>query len=892
MAQTDSQPVLYLIDGSSYVFRAYHALPHLSTRTGEPTNAVLGFVNMLLKTLRDGAPTHVAVAFDTKAPTFRHERFPEYKANRVSPPEDLRPQIPRIHEIVEAMNLPLVELPGWEADDLIGTLAERAAERGWRVVMVTGDKDFMQLVRPGIRMYDGMRDRWFDDAEVEEKFGVGPSRVIDVLALTGDTSDNVPGVRGIGEKTAGPLISTHGSLEALYEHLDEVKGAAKKKLEAGRDQAFLSKELVTIRCDAPVDVDLDALARREPDTDRLRRLFTDLEFHKLARELTPATTLSDEHYQVVSDAAGLRDLTQALADAPAIALHLCLDDPAPMRGRIVGLGFAGTEGHAHYVPVGHAYIGAPAQLPLEDVLEALRPQLEDPDRPKWVADFKDAHLVLARHGVRLAGVTGDPLVFDYLLDPGGTRSSLGSLSQTELGHTPPPLEELTGKGRSKEPLERVTVERLAPWGCEHADLVLRLTARLRPRVEEAGLWPVWEDLERPLGAVLSEMEQAGVRVDTARLEALSEELADRAAEVEARIYELAGRKFLINSTKQLAEVLFQDLALRVVKRTKTGPSTDVTVLEALALEHPLPQAILDYRHLTKLKGTYVDALPGLVHPETGRIHTRLSQTTAATGRLASSDPNLQNIPIRTDEGRRIREAFVADAGHLLVSADYSQIELRILAHLAKDEAFAAAFREGQDIHARTASELLGVPLDGVTAEHRRIAKAINFGIVYGMSAFRLARDLGIERREAQLYIDHYFERHAGVAAWLEQTVAEAHEKGEVRTLFGRRRLLPDLASRNKQVRAAAERTAINTPIQGTAADIIKLAMLKVHEGLGAVCDRARLILQVHDELLVEVPEADAPKVAAWVGETMEGAIALDVPLKVDVGVGGSWADAH
>jgi DNA polymerase I len=888
-----SRPRLYRIDGSSYVFRAYHALPPLSTRKGEPTGAVYGFTNMLLKTLREGDPTHVAVAFDTKAPTFRHQMYDAYKANRTEPPDDLKPQFGRIREVVEAFNLPVLRKEGWEADDLMGTLAVKARAEGYDVVLVTGDKDFMQLVGPGIRMYDGMRDRWIDEAQVQEKFGVTPALVPDALALIGDSSDNVPGVRGIGEKTAGPLITRFGSLEALLDSLDQISAKGqKKKLEEGQDSARLSKRLVTIDLEAPVDVALEDLVRPEPDLPRLRALLAELEFTRLLQEVAPAKELSREHYEEVTTEAALAALREALEGAPVFAVDTETTSLTAMRAKLVGLSFSTEPGRAWYVPVGHTYAGAPAQLSEETVLGALGGILEDPARKKYAQNAKYDYLVLRRHGVTLRGVMGDPLLFDYLLDPGKGGHGLDDLTECELGHTTIKFSDVAGKGKSQITFDQVPLEKATPYACEDADCTFRLAERLAPRVREAKLWSLFSEVEQPLSTVLAEMEMAGVKLDRTRLETLSIDLAERIDAARAEVHRHAGREFTINSPKQLAEILFTELDLPVVKRTKTGPSTDVTVLEELAHQHPLPQAILEYRRLTKLKSTYVDTLPALIHPETGRVHTCFSQTTAATGRLASSDPNLQNIPIRTGDGRRIREAFVAEAGMALVSADYSQIELRILAHLAEDAALAEAFAAGHDIHARTASTLLGMPLEAVTDEDRRIAKAINFGIVYGMSAFRLARDLGIERREAQRYIDEYFEKHAGVSAWLERTVQAAHEEGIVRTVLGRHRRLPDLKSQNRNVRMAAERAAINTPIQGSAADIIKIAMLRVHDRLPAVCPEGRLILQVHDELMLEVPEAAAESVADWLRQEMEGAFDLSVPLKVDVGWGASWAVAH
>ena len=884
---------LLLIDGSSYLYRAYYALPHLSNRKGEPTGAILGFVNMLQKALREAEPTHAAVVFDARGKTFRNEIDAEYKAHRPPMPEDLAEQVEGIHEVVRAMNLPLIMEPGWEADDVIGTLALKALEKGYEVTIVTGDKDFLQLLRPGLTIYDGMHDRWLDEATAKKKFGVEPARVVDAMALIGDSSDNVPGVKGVGPKTAATLLERFGTLDALLERSEEIESTSlRRKIEEGKQDALRSRQLVRIVTDVPLQIDVDDLKVRPPDMERLRELFQRWEFTRLIEHLTPRTAVARDDYHVVRSEEDFEALIRRLEEAEAFALDTETTSRDPMRAELVGLSFAVAGGWAAYLPVAHRYEGAPPQLDSEEVLRRLRPLIEDAARKKYLQNAKYDWLVLYRHGVHLRGIAGDPMLLDYLLDPGQPSHGLDVIAQRELGHTCISFKEVAGSGKAQKTFDQVPIEVAAPYACEDADVTFRLVERLEPRVREAGLWPLYEALEQPLSLVLARMELAGVKVDQDALEALSRAYGERIARLESEIYALAGRRFSILSPKQLGTVLFEELRLPVKKRTKTGPSTDVSVLEALAELHPLPKAVLQYRALTKLKSTYIDALPGLIHPETGRIHTSFSQTTAATGRLASSDPNLQNIPIRTEDGRRIREAFVAEEGYLLVSADYSQIELRILAALSGDPALSEAFRQGEDVHARTASEILGVPLEEVTGEQRRIAKAINFGILYGMSAFRLARDLGIERREAQAFIDEYFERYAGVKAWIDQTLAQARETGMVRTLFGRRRLLPDIHSKNRTVRAAVERIAINTPIQGTAADIIKRAMLRVDRDLGQVSPEARLILQVHDELLVEAPAAEAEAVGRYLASTMEEAASLAVPLKVEVGIGRNWAAAH
>ncbi len=888
-----SRQRLYLIDGSSYIFRAYHALPALSNRQGEPTGAIYGFATMLLKTLREGEATHMAVAFDSPEPTFRHKLFDAYKANRVEPPEDLKPQFQRIFELVEALNIPILRRPGWEADDLMGALAVRARTEGFEIVLVTGDKDFMQLVGPGIRMYDGMRDRWIDEEQVVERFGVPPSLVPDALALIGDASDNVPGVRGIGPKTAGPLIVRFGSVEALLDNLDSISSESqRRKLEEGRQAALLSKRLVTIDLGAPIEVDLPELGLRDHDLPRLRRLLTELEFTRLVQSLAPVQELSKKSYQLVTTASAFEEMYKELEASTAFAVDSETTSLVAMRARLVGLSFAIGDGRAWYVPVGHDGGAADEQLPIDFVLDRLRPLLENEEKAKYAQNTKYDHLVLRRHGVTLRGVVGDPMLFDYLLDPGKGGHGLDSLAQSELGHTNTKFEELAGKGKSQLTFDKVPLNKAMPYACEDADVTYRLARILGPRVQEAGLWPLYEEVEQPLSTVLAQMEISGVGVDRQRLESIAVELKERIELVRQEVFRHAGKEFTVASPKQLATVLFEDLGLPVIRRTKTGPSTDVAVLEELAGQHPLPEAILQYRQLTKLKSTYVDALPSLINPETGRLHTSYSQTTTATGRLSSSEPNLQNIPIRTEDGRRVREAFVAEPQMILISADYSQIELRVLAHLADDPALREAFETGQDVHARTASELLGTTVEKVSESQRRVAKAINFGILYGMSPFRLARDLGIDRDEAKQYIDSYFQRHRGVASWIDKTVARARERRMVTTILGRRRLLPEIDSKNYNVGSAAERMALNTPIQGSAADIIKLAMLRVHEGLGGISPRARLILQVHDELVIEAPKEDLESLAGWLRERMETAIELLVPLKVEVGWGETWALAH
>ncbi|MDT8440494.1 MAG: DNA polymerase I [Desulfuromonadales bacterium] len=889
MAETP--PRLFLIDGSSYIYRAYYAIRHLSNSKGMATNAVYGFINMLLKVVRDEQPDHLAVVFDTKGPTFRKEIYPEYKANRAAMPEDLVPQIPLIKRAVAAFNMPVLEKPGFEADDLIATLARHFAGEGMQVTVVTGDKDLMQIVSERIGLLDTMKDRRIGPSEVAERFG-GADKVIEVQALAGDSSDNVPGVPGIGEKTARQLIDEFGSVDNLLANLDRLKGKRRENLEAYAEQARLSRELVTLRDDVDLDVDYAAFALAEPDRHALTELFRELEFPRLLQEFavaTPAAVAGD--YRCVLTTAELNELVAALQRAECFAFDTETTSLDPLRAELVGLSFAVTAGQAWYLPVGHHYLGVPQQLPLAEVLVALRP-LFGSGQLKIGQNLKYDLLVLAGAGVEVGGPQFDTMLASYLVNPAARSHGLDSLAAELLNHRTISYSEVAGSGKHQVGFAEVEIEPATRYAAEDADITLRLYERLAPQLAEFGLDSLFDQVEMALLPVLMAMEQAGVRIDVPFMQRLSAELDGKLQVLEAEIHEMAGTVFNIGSPKQLGEILFERLQLPKGKKTKTGWSTDVEVLNKLAEDHLIAARILDYRSLAKLKGTYTDALPKLVDPHTGRIHTSFNQAVTATGRLSSSEPNLQNIPIRTEEGRRIREGFIPADDCLLLSADYSQVELRILAHLADEPALKEAFARGEDIHRRTASEVLGLFPELVTDEQRRAAKAINFGVVYGISAFGLAKQLNIGRREAQEFIDRYFERYPGIRTFMERCIAEARDKQYVTTLLGRRCAIPDIHSKNGAVRGYAERNAINYPVQGSAADIIKVAMVRIARRLQQEGLATRMLLQVHDELVFEVPAAELEQVTGLVCAEMEGAVAISVPLSVAVGSGRNWREAH
>ncbi len=888
----EGEKTLFLIDGSSYIYRAYHGIRSLSTRSGFPTNAIFGFANMVLKVLRDHNPTYAAMVLDAPGPTFRHEMYPEYKANRPPMPEDLVVQMPRIDDVIAAFKLPAIRIQGVEADDIIATLARKYAGEVDRVVIISSDKDLMQLVGGNVVMLDTMKDHWVDEKAVFEKFGVEPSRVVHVQALMGDSSDNIPGLPGVGPKTAGKLIAQFGSVEELLERHLEVGGKLGDKLPEQAEALRSSLSLVTLKDDIPLEKVLDDLALSGLDTQAVRELFEELEFVKLANELAPRESLGREGYRTVTTNEELDQLAARLQGVDRFAFDTETDSRDPMRASLVGISFSWAEGEAAYIPLDHRYLGAPIQLTPQVVKKKLGPLLADPDKKKIGQNIKYDLKVLHRAGWEVRGISFDTMIASWLNSPDRRSHGLDEIASELFGHTMITYKALTKRGREQVTMVEVPVDEASTYACEDADVTFRALEPLDSGLEEKELVTLFHEVEMPLVAVLNNMEMAGVLLDTGMLSGISSELGERLRDLEARIHEEAGHPFNINSPRQLAQVLFTELGLPPVKKTKTGYSTNDEVLLELSEKHHLPAMIRDFRSVTKLKSTYVDALPKLIHPETGRVHTSFNQTATSTGRLSSSDPNLQNIPIRTAEGRRIREAFVAPEGTVLLSADYSQIELRILAHLSGDQSLVEAFRNGEDIHNQTACQVLGAQAQDVEPELRRRAKVINFGIIYGMSAYGLSKELGVSPGEAAGIIDEYFEAYSGVRDFTARIVEQARETGFVQTLLNRRRYLPELTSNNPNTRQYGERMAVNTPIQGSAADLIKVAMLRVHEGLAREVPGARMLLQVHDELVFEVPEGQTQEASSFVSGIMEGVMELEVPLIVDVGWGPNWAKAH
>ena len=886
---------VYLIDGSAYIYRAYHAIRGLSNSKGFPTNAAFGFTRMLIKLIEDRSPEYVAMFFDAKGPTFRHEIYPDYKANRPPMPEDLSVQVPYIKKITHGFNIPVMEMQGFEADDLIGTFRQRAEAAGFSVVMVTGDKDFVQLVTDTTTIWDPMKEKNIDLDGVRKSFGVEPQQMVDVMALSGDASDNIPGVPGIGPKTALSLIQTYGNIEHLYEQIETI---TKKKLHQNlvqyKEQAFLSKKLVTIDTDAPVPFNPENLKCQPPDNSTLSRLFKTLEFRQLQRAFPQKADLSNKIYCTLWDLSALSDLRRRLEATEIFAVDTETTSKNPMEARIVGLSFSIEPHEAFYIPCAHTYPDAPAQLAFEDVLKQLKPVLENSKIKKVGQNIKYDWMVLKRHGIDLAGAIFDTMLASYLIDPSKRAHNLDQIALDFLDHKTITYEEVAGKGKKNMCFAEIPIEKAAPYSCEDADVTLAAYHVLMPKIKASGLMELFENVEMPLVPVLMKMEMTGICVDREKLRDLSKSFEHQLELLEKMIYSMAGEEFNIKSTQQLGKILFEKLKLPVQKKTKkkTGYSTDVNVLTSLAEKHELPELILRHRTLAKLKSTYTDALLNLVHPETERIHTSYNQTVTATGRLSSSDPNLQNIPIRTEEGIEIRRAFVPRKGWTLVSADYSQIELRILAHYADDEILIQAFKGDEDIHTRTATEVFQVFPSFITPELRRQAKAINFGIVYGMSPYGLSKELGISRKMAKTYIDNYFSRYKGVKRFIDQTIDAARKTQRTSTLLGRIRLLPDINSPNKMVREFAERTAINTPVQGTAADLIKLAMIHVDAAFGKKGLKSAMLLSVHDEIVFEVPPTELEPVKDLVKKTMEGIWDLKVPLKVNVVSGSNWAEAH
>ena len=891
---TTEKETLYLLDGSSYIYRAYFAIRHLSSPKGFPTNALYGFTQMLLKVMKDRAPAHVAVIFDAGKLTFRNELFPAYKATRNAMPDDLAQQLEPIKQMVRAFNIPALELQGFEADDIIGTIAKKCEALGMACVVVTGDKDLMQIVSENVTLLDTMKEKSFGIAEVLEKFGVGPERVVDVLALWGDASDNIPGVPGIGEVTAKKLLQEFGSLDELLARASEVKGKNGERLLEFADQARLCRQLATIDCAVPIDYSVDDFAVSPPDNRRLAALFREYGFSTLLKDLTSSPTLSCEQYHLVLEEAQLRALIDELGRAPAFAIDLESTSLNPMEARIVGFALCYKPHEAWYIPVGHRYLGAPEQLSETLVLELLRPLLVDPARAKIGQNVKYDYQLLRRAGVTMQGIWCDSMLAAYLVNPARSSQGLDALALEYLDHRMISYSEVTGSGKAQLNFSEVDLDRAGPYSCEDADAAFLLQEILLPKVRAQGMERLLFETEMPLVEILAEMELYGVKLDLHLMKELSTRFGRQLIELESRIHELTGGPFNINSPKQLGEMLFERMGLAVGKKTKgkTGWSTNVEELERLAEEHEVARLLLQYRSISKLKSTYTDALPRMIDPQSGRVHTSYNQAVTNTGRLSSSDPNLQNIPIRGEEGRGIRRAFIAEEGALLLSADYSQIELRVLAHLSGDRVLCEAFAAGEDIHLRTAAEVFDIFPAFVTPDMRRQAKVINFGVIYGQGAFSLAKELGVTPKQAKAFIDNYFERHSGARSFLDGCIREAEVCGFVTTILGRRLSIPEIASKNGNVRAFAQRNAVNYPIQGSAADIIKAAMICVTRRMRREGVASRLIMQVHDELVFEVPEGERALMEQVVREEMEGALPLAVPLRVDLNFGLNWSDAH
>ena len=887
-----SKQKLYLVDGAGYFFRAYYAIRPLSNSQGLPTNAIYGFTQMLIKLLKDTNPEHIAVVFDTHEPTFRDEMYDKYKANRKAPPDDLIPQFPYFQKVVEALNIPALSKPGYEADDVIGTIVREAVAKGMEVVILSGDKDLMQLVSDKVIMWDTMRDKKYDIQGVEERFGVTPDKVIEVLGLQGDSSDNVPGVPGVGPKTAMKLIQDFGSIENVIKNSKKLKGKLKENIENFVDQARLSKALVTLEQKVPIQIDLDQLRRKPFDTEACHKLFRELEFSKLLADLAPRESIPKKGYRLVQEETELKKYFQAVKETKAVfSFDLETDSLDVMKAHPVGFSFSCKEGEAIYVPVGHTGVDAVRQLSLDFVLKELKKVLEDPAIEKVGQNLKYDMAILFRYGIEVENILCDTMIASYLLYPAGPHN-LDDLSQQYLDHRTIRYSEVTGEGKKKKSFSEVNLEQARDYACEDADCAWRLTKLFLKELKTHGLERLFHDVEMPLMVVLLHMEISGVLVDRKALEKLSKEFGLELKKLEKKIYEEAEKKFNIQSPKQLAVVLFEDLKLPVLKKTKTGYSTSQEVLEELALKHSLPALILNFRSLAKLKSTYTDSLPALIHPETGRIHTSFNQTVAETGRLSSSNPNLQNIPIPSLARKKIRESFVAKRGFKLISADYSQIELRLLAHLSKDPGLLEAFEKGEDVHRKTASGLFDISLDKVSEDHRAVGKTVNFATIYGQGPYGLSQQLKIDIGESKKYIDSYFKRYPKVQKYKMEILEEAKSKGYVATLLGRKRYVLDLNHRNKNIQQNAERVAFNTVFQGSAADIIKLAMIEIEKKIPLISGESRMILQVHDELVFEVPEGDVSAISQMVRRTMEGVYSLSVPLTVDVGVGENWANAH
>ena len=904
---TRSHHPIILVDGSSYLFRAYHALPPLANSKGKPTGAAKGVINMIRSLQKSYPESPIVVIFDAKGKTFRHDQYKEYKANRPPMPDDLREQIAPIHAIIEAMGLPLIIEGGVEADDVIGTYAREASQKNIPVIISTGDKDMAQLVDEHVTLINTMTNTTLDEQGVNDKFGIPPSLIIDLLALMGDKVDNIPGVAGVGEKTALALLQQIGSISEIYERLEDIRscdfrGAKKmpEKLIAEKDNALLSYKLATIKCDVELHHAIDELKNGSPDNPALLELYTDLEFKTWIKEVSdddvadsPESKPMETNYQTVTTIDALEDWIKKIKKAPLVAFDTETTSLDFMEARIVGLSLSVEPGEACYIPLAHDYMGVAEQLDPTDTLGKLTPLLEDPTIKKVGQNLKyDAH-VLLNYDIQLKGITHDTMLESYLYNSTANRHDMDTLSEKFLNHTTIHFEDIAGKGKKQLTFNQITIDVASPYAAEDADITLRLHHTLFPLLSqhEKPLW-VYENIDLPLVNVLTQMEHKGCLIDALLLKAQSNELEKSSKTLQAKAFELADEEFNLDSPKQLQVILFEKLGLPILKKTPKGqPSTAEPVLQELADQFELPSIIMQYRSMRKLKSTYTDALPAQINPATGRVHTSYHQAVTATGRLSSKNPNLQNIPVKNEEGRRIRKAFVAPKCKKILAADYSQVELRIMAHLSGDTGLLNAFKEGADIHSKTASEVFATPIDEVSSEQRRNAKAINFGLIYGMSAFGLSNQLGVDRGTAQNYINAYFERFAGVKDYMQRIKETAKEQGFVETLFGRRLYLPEINNKNGMLRQAAERLAINAPMQGTAADIIKGAMIAIHRDIGQFNDTF-MLMQVHDELVFEVPEKDVGALSDFIKDKMQNAATLDVPLIVDVGIGNNWEEAH
>ncbi len=884
-------PTLYLIDGNSYIYRAFYAIRGLSTSTGIPTNAVYGFTTMLLKILREKTPDYFAVVFDAPGPTKRHEAYEKYKAHRPAMPDDLRPQFPLIKEIIDAFRIRTIEKDRYEADDILGAIAREAESKGLEVYIVTGDKDMCQAVSPKIKLYDTMKEKITEERDVIQRFGVEPSRFPEIIALMGDVSDNIPGVPGIGEKTAVKLLKEFGSLDDLINNHEKIKNARARKAVSGNiENIKLSRELATLHYDVPLDISVEDLRPGDPDWPRILEYFRELEFSRLI-SLIPdqsGTGAVKTEYITILHKEALKEVLSSIGDDLSIDTETT--SASPMTAKLVGISLSMEPERAYYIPLSHSYTGAPEQLSKEYVVQQMKEVLQNPQIGKTGHNIKYDLIVLRNEGMNLEGIDFDTMLASYLLNPNKTNHNLADTAMERLGIKKMSFKDVIGKGRKN--FSEVPVDAAAEYSGEDAAVTLRLKRYFEPEIEKGNLSRLFHEIEVPLIEVLADMEMAGIKIDLSLMNSFSKRLSAELTGVEKRIYFLAGEEFNINSPKQLQEILFEKIGLKPAKKTKTGYSTNIDVLEQLAPAHELPREIIEYRGLSKLQNTYVDALPKLVNPKTGRLHTSFNQTITATGRLSSSDPNLQNIPIRGEWGKKIREAFIAEKGNLLLSSDYSQIELRILAHLSNDVKLVDAFKNNGDIHTKTACELFGVDAGNVTDEMRRSAKTVNFGVIYGISPYGLSRQLGIAPEEARYYIDTYFARHSGVRNYIDRLIKEAAETGYVTTILGRKRAIPELRSANRNIRQLGERLAINSPVQGSAADIIKVSMLNIRKRLKKEKSETRMVLQVHDELLFELPEHERDTISAMVKEEMENAVKLSVPLKADIGTGANWAEAH